>query len=56
MASIVQRIKEYFQSQKGREGVERVKTMARDPRNRERVHRLMDQWRGRRAGTRHRDV
>jgi hypothetical protein len=52
MASIVQRIKEYFQSRKGRQAVERAKTTAKDPRNKQRVRRLMDQWRGQRIHTR----
>ncbi|GAB3147157.1 hypothetical protein [Microbispora hainanensis] len=49
MASIVQRIREYLQTPKGRENVEKAKTMARDPQNRQRVRRLMDQWRGHRT-------
>ncbi|MBE3009837.1 hypothetical protein IL992_11630 [Microbispora sp. NEAU-D428] len=49
MASIVQRIREYLQSPKGHENVEKAKTMARDPENRQRLRRLMDQMRGHRA-------
>ncbi|WP_169949506.1 hypothetical protein [Microbispora sp. H11081] len=48
MASIVQRIRDYLQTPKGRENVEKVKTMARDPQHQQRLRRLMDQWRGRR--------
>jgi len=46
MASIVQRIKDYLQTPRGRQNVEKAKTMARDPRNQQRLRRLMDQWRG----------
>ena len=49
MASIVQRIREYLQSPKGQANVEKAKTMTRDPENRQRVRRLMDQWRGHRT-------
>ena len=49
MASIVQRIKDYLQSSKGRENVEKVETMAREPENRQRLRRLVDQWRGHRT-------
>ncbi|GGO13134.1 hypothetical protein [Microbispora bryophytorum] len=49
MSSIVQRIRDYLQSPKGRENVEKVKTKARDPHNQQRLRRLMDQWRGHRT-------
>ncbi|XVQ83345.1 hypothetical protein ACQP2K_31580 [Microbispora siamensis] len=49
MASIVQRIRDYLQSPKGHENVEKAKTMARDPENRQRLRRLMDQMRGHRT-------
>ncbi|GGO18809.1 hypothetical protein GCM10010116_37850 [Microbispora rosea subsp. aerata] len=49
MASIVQRIRDYLQSTKGRENTEKVKTAARDPQNRQRLRRLMEQVRGHRA-------
>ncbi|MEW9530365.1 hypothetical protein [Microbispora sp. NPDC049125] len=51
MASIVQRIKDYLQTPRGRQNVEKVKTMARDPRNQQRLRQFMDRWRGHR--TRH---
>lgn len=49
MASIVQRIREYLHSPKGRESVEKAKTATRDPEKRQRLRRLMDQWRGHRT-------
>ncbi|WP_432923722.1 hypothetical protein ACQPZZ_27385 [Microbispora sp. CA-135349] len=49
MASIVQRIRDYLQSPKGRENVEKTKTAVRDPQNQQRLRRLMDQVRGHRA-------
>lgn len=49
MASIVDRIKDYLHSPKGRENVERAKTAARDPQNQQRLRRLMDQWRSHRT-------
>ncbi|WP_182884892.1 hypothetical protein [Microbispora sp. H10885] len=49
MANIVQRIREYLQTPKGRENMEKAKTMARDPENQQRLRRLMDQVRGHRT-------
>jgi hypothetical protein len=46
MAKIVDRIKEYLRGPKGRRMTEKAKTMARDPRNRQRFQRLMDRVRG----------
>jgi hypothetical protein len=49
MAKIVDRIKEYFRGGQGRRMTEKAKTMARDPRNKQRLQRLMDRVRGHKA-------
>ncbi|GAA4559837.1 hypothetical protein GCM10023193_18380 [Planotetraspora kaengkrachanensis] len=46
MAKLIERIKEYLRGPQGRRMTEKAKTMARDPRNRERLQRLMDRMRG----------
>ncbi|MEZ0072580.1 hypothetical protein ABH927_001918 [Planotetraspora sp. GP83] len=51
MASMVERIKEFFRSPQGKRAVGRARTMARDPRNQQRVRQFLDRWR--RHGTPH---
>jgi hypothetical protein len=49
MASMVDRIKEYLRSPKGRERIEKAKTMAKDKRNQRKVREFVDRWRARRT-------
>ncbi|WP_279777290.1 hypothetical protein [Sphaerisporangium sp. TRM90804] len=46
---MIDRIKLYFRSPKGQQHVARAKTMARDPRNQQRLRQLMDRLRSRRT-------
>ncbi|MEU9884133.1 hypothetical protein AB0M95_04425 [Sphaerisporangium sp. NPDC051017] len=46
---MVERIKEYLRSAKGRENVEKAKTMARDPQNQRKLRELVDRWRARKT-------
>ncbi|WP_203973783.1 hypothetical protein [Planotetraspora silvatica] len=46
MAKLLDRIKEYLSGPQGRRMTEKAKTMARDPRNKQRLQRLMDRFRG----------
>jgi len=46
MAKLLDRIKEYLRGPQGRRMTEKAKTMARDPRNKQRLQRLMDRLRG----------
>ncbi|MFC0556342.1 hypothetical protein ACFFHJ_36100 [Planotetraspora thailandica] len=46
MANIVERIKQYLRGPEGKRMTEKAKSMARDPRNKERMQRFMDRLRG----------
>ncbi|GGP82007.1 hypothetical protein GCM10010140_08350 [Streptosporangium pseudovulgare] len=49
MATMIDRIRRYLAGPQGRRTVERVKVMARDPRNQQRARELMARLRGNRA-------
>jgi hypothetical protein len=49
MASIVDRIKDYFRGPKGQAHMHRAKTMARDPRNQRKIREFVDRLRSRRS-------
>jgi hypothetical protein len=49
MANIIERIKQYFRSPEGKRMTEKAKSVARDPRNKQRLQRLMDRLRGHKA-------
>ncbi|MBB5630511.1 hypothetical protein [Sphaerisporangium krabiense] len=46
---MIDRIKEYLRSPKGREHVEKAKTMARDPQNQRKLREMVDKWRARKT-------
>lgn len=48
MAKLMDRVRAYMRSPKGRQQVEKAKRMARDPRNQQKARRLLDRFRGRR--------
>lgn len=48
MASLMDRIKAYLHSPKGRQTVEQGKRMARDPRNQQKARRFLDKFRSKR--------
>ncbi|WP_199537008.1 hypothetical protein [Spongiactinospora gelatinilytica] len=47
MTSLVDKVRRYFSSPKGRQTVEKAKRMANDPRNRQKARGLLDRWRRR---------
>ncbi|MFC4531744.1 hypothetical protein [Sphaerisporangium dianthi] len=49
MASMMDRIRDYLRSPKGQEHVEKVKTMAKDPRHQRKIRDYVDRWRARRT-------
>ncbi|MEV0612469.1 hypothetical protein AB0I81_04025 [Nonomuraea sp. NPDC050404] len=48
MATLIDRIRAYFRSPKGRQNLEKAKRMARDPRNQQKARRFLDRLRTRR--------
>ncbi|GIH99313.1 hypothetical protein [Planobispora takensis] len=46
MASLISRIRSYLSTPQGRRNLEKAKTMARDPRNQQKVRRLISRFRG----------
>ncbi|WP_326639297.1 hypothetical protein OIE67_11375 [Nonomuraea fuscirosea] len=48
MATVIDRVRAYLRSPKGRQNVEKVKRMARDPHNQEKARRFLSRWRSRR--------
>jgi hypothetical protein len=48
MATLMDRVRAYLRSPKGRQQVERAKQLARDPRNQQKARHFLDRFRGRR--------
>ncbi|SEH02115.1 hypothetical protein SAMN05444920_12450 [Nonomuraea solani] len=48
MATLIDRVRAYLRSPKGRQNIEKAKRMARDPRNRAKARSWLDRWRSRR--------
>jgi hypothetical protein len=48
MATLMDRVRAYLRSPKGRQQVENAKRMARDPRNQQKVRQFLERFRGRR--------
>ncbi|GAA3615403.1 hypothetical protein GCM10022419_120920 [Nonomuraea rosea] len=48
MATLIDRVRAYLRSPKGRANVEKAKRMARDPRNQQKARRFLERFRGRR--------
>jgi hypothetical protein len=48
MATLIDRVRAYLRSPKGRQQVEKAKRMARDPRNQQKARRFLERFRGRR--------
>ncbi|MDA0645987.1 MULTISPECIES: hypothetical protein [Nonomuraea] len=48
MASLMDRVRAYMRSPKGRQTVESAKRMARDPRNQHKARHFLDKFRSRR--------
>ncbi|GAA3023044.1 hypothetical protein [Streptosporangium longisporum] len=46
MASIIARVKNYLRTPQGQRNMEKAKTMARDPRNQQRIRGLLSRFRG----------
>ncbi|GIH92708.1 hypothetical protein ACFFMN_37370 [Planobispora siamensis] len=46
MASLISRIRSYLSTPQGRRNLEKAKTMARDPRNQQKVRQLISRFRG----------
>ncbi|MGC5010432.1 hypothetical protein ACLQ2R_06665 [Streptosporangium sp. DT93] len=52
MASMIDRIKNYLRTPQGQRNMEKAKTMARDPRNQQKIRGLLNRFRG--GSTHHR--
>ncbi|MDA0637214.1 hypothetical protein OUY22_27750 [Nonomuraea sp. MCN248] len=48
MATLMDRVRAYMRSPKGRQTIESAERMARDPRNQHKARRLLDRFRSRR--------
>ncbi|SDI14962.1 hypothetical protein [Nonomuraea jiangxiensis] len=48
MATLMDRVRAYLRSPKGRQNIEKAKRMARDPRTQEKARGLLNRWRSRR--------
>ncbi|WP_169789038.1 hypothetical protein [Nonomuraea candida] len=48
MATLMDRVRAYLRSPKGRANMEKAKQLARDPRNQQKARRLLERFRGRR--------
>ncbi|MFI6388591.1 hypothetical protein ACIBHY_04155 [Nonomuraea sp. NPDC050547] len=48
MATIIDRVRAYLRSPRGRQNVEKAKRLARDPRTRQKARGFLDRLRGRR--------
>jgi hypothetical protein len=48
MATLIDRVRAYLRSPKGKQQIERAKRMARDPRNQNKARQLLARLRGRR--------
>jgi hypothetical protein len=48
MATLIDRLRAYLHSPKGRQNVEKAKRMARDPHTQQKVRRYLDRFRSRR--------